>query len=191
MDPVTKLWRTDLKTLMDAAILLYGPREGKGKSAKSAAPVAAIHTGDSGGAKFQVDKPAGDAAGGGGKKRRSRSKKAKGSGGGSSAGGGGASSSGNAAKKKALACYVCGGPHKAMECPNKHSANKASDRLPSSADEPSTSGREHLSQTCACHAVGPETVTELEQLSGCKFTDPHADGRRHVLIFDPAGDITC
>ena len=44
-------------------------------------------------------------------------------------------SSGNAAKKKDLACYVCGGPHKAMDRPNKHSADKASDRLPSSADE--------------------------------------------------------
>ena len=172
MDPVTKLWWTDQKTLMDAATLLYATREGKGKSAKSAAPVAAIHSGDGSGATFQVDKPASDAAGDGTKKHRRRSKKPKGFGGGSSAGGGGASSSGNAAKKKALSCYVCKGPHKAMDCPNKHSADKASDRLLSSADEPSTSSREHSSQTCACHAVGPEMVTELEQLSKCSISHP-------------------
>ncbi len=89
-------------------------------------------------------------------------------------------------KKKTLACWVCSGPHVAKQCPNKHPDSKASE----ASSPASTSGREQSTYTCADH-VGPDMMAELEQLSGCTFSDLHADGRKHALIFDPAGDISC
>ena len=89
----------------------------------------------------------------------------------------GASSSGNAAKKTVIFRYVCGKMHMAINCPNKLVASKAldkeSDKLPSSAGEPRTYNREHSVQSVP--ARGPKMVTQLEPLSGCIFTDPHAD----------------
>ena len=131
-------------------------------------------------------------AGGGGKHRRNRKGKGKGSGNGSkgtASGSGQASGNDSKRSSKPLECYTCGGPHMARECPKRFRADQAS--APSSADEPSTSGTGHLEQSCACHAIGADMITELESLSGCAFSDLHASGRKHVLISDPKGDIYC
>ena len=194
MDPATKKWWSDLTTLMDSATLEYAMREGTPAKSRVAS-VAAVQS--AGG--VQMNGCKGGNGSGGGKKRRYSNGKGKGAGKGSNAaapastpasGSGQASGSGTKRSSKPLQCYTCGGPHVARECPKRYKGDQASE-VPPSADEPTTSGRVHPEQSCACHTVGAEMISELEGLSGHAFTESHAPGRRHVLIFDPEGDVSC